>query len=54
MNLAIEEALNEAQSVLWDIREMNDMDMDTDSLIVEYDALITYVEMAEDMVGVQL
>ena len=54
MHPAIHEALNEAQSLLWDIREMDDMEMDTTGLMAEYDGLMAYVEMAEDMEGVQI
>lgn len=47
-------AFNEAQTLLWDIREMEDMEKDCTADRVEYNALIAYGEMAYDMKGVQL
>lgn len=47
-------AFDEAQTLLWDIREMEDMEMDCERDRVVYDALIAYGEMAYDMKGVQL
>ena len=42
-------AFDLAQMTLFDIREMDDMEMDTTADRVEYDALISYGEMATDM-----
>lgn len=42
-------AFDLAQIALFDIREMEDLEMDCASERVEYDALISYGEMATDM-----
>lgn len=45
-------AFDLAQATLFDIREMEDMGMECDFERVEYDALITYGEMAAYYLGV--
>jgi hypothetical protein len=45
----LNEALNMAQTVQWDIQEMESMEMDTTYERVEYTALLDYANMIDDM-----
>jgi len=45
----LNDALNMAQSVQWDIQEMESMEMDTTYERVEYTALMDYANMIDDM-----
>ena len=45
----LNDALNLAQSVQWDIQEMESMEMDASYERVEYTALIDYANMIDDM-----
>jgi len=45
----LNDALNLAQSVQWDIQEMESMEMDTTYERVEYTALMDYANMIDDM-----
>jgi hypothetical protein len=45
----LNEALNMAQTVQWDIQEMESMEMDVTAERVEYTALLDYANMIDDM-----
>jgi hypothetical protein len=45
----LNEALDIAQTVMWDIQEMESMEMDVTAERVEYTALIDYANMIDDM-----